>query len=144
MFQQLRGVTQVDQGWASSIDEPGRFAEAVTVHFDAEAIPLAVLVDVHLRTHSCTSRHALREKYRSAVYCFGAGQIKEVRELLQAAQVNFEEPIVTEAVRFGAFRQNSERYQDYYLRQPEAPFCERYISPKLAGMKREYARWMLT
>ncbi len=138
VFQQLRGVTRVDQGWTSSIDEPGRFAEAVLIDFDAKVIPLSVLVEVHLHTHSCTSTHALREKYRSAVYCFGGSQMEEVREIIKVAQVDFDAPIITEVVRFGAFRQNSERYQDYYLRQPEAPFCERYIRPKLALLRKDF------
>ncbi len=138
VFQRLRGVVEVEQGWASAMHESERFAEAVLVHYDDEVIGLSALVEVHLHTHSCTSSHALREKYRSAVYCFGESQLGEVQALVQAAQADFEEPIVTEVVRFCAFRQNSERYQDYYLRQPEAPFCERYISPKLAQLRRDF------
>ena len=140
VFQQLQGVLQVDQGWASSTDAPSFFSEAVIVHFDPAVISLEVLTSLHLHTHSCTSRHALRTRYRSAVYGFGESQVQAVAKVLEALQADFDDPLVTEAVLFSAFRQNSERYQDYYQRQPEAPFCQRYISPKLEVLQKQYAQ----
>ena len=139
VFQQLRGVEHVDQGWASATDAPARYSEAVVVTFRPREIPLAALIQVHLHTHSCTSPHPMRGKYRSAVYGFGESQMAEARSVIAAAQADFERPIITEVVRFSGFRQNTSRYQDYYLRNPGAPFCERYISPKLEALRRRFA-----
>ena len=139
MFEALRGVSLVEQGWASSLDDPTRFSEAVRVAFRPAEIPLEALVAIHLHTHSCTADHALRRKYRSAVYCFSESQRERVAGILADLQADFERPIVTEAVRFGAFRQNSERYRGYYRKHAGNQFCERYISPKLALLRGRFA-----
>ena len=127
----MAGVTHVDQGWLSSAGEPDRFSEAVLVDFDPVIVGLGHLVEVHLHTHSCTAEHALRGRYRSAVYCFGDSQTAAARTAIGALQVDFERPIITEVVEVGAFRQNRERYRDYYRKHPDAPFCRRWIEPKL-------------
>ena len=139
VFQHLRGVEHVAQGWASGRDKPDRFAEAVLVDFDPAAIPLSALIAIHLHTHACTSAHPMRHKYRSAVYGFGESQLAESRAILGDLARDFEQPIITEVVAFGAFRQNTERYLDYYRSRPEAPFCRRYISPKLAVLRERFA-----
>ena len=131
VFQHVSGVAHVDQGWASSADEPDRFSEAVVVHYDAREVGLEHLVRVHLHTHSSTSQHAMRGKYRSAVYGFSDSEMAEARAAIEKWQAEFERPIVTEVVRMGGFRQNTQRYQDYYRKNPEAPFCRRWIAPKL-------------
>ena len=141
IFQALRGVAHVDQGWASALDDPARFSEAVRVHFDPALIPLAALVTVHLHIHSCTADHALRRKYRSAVYLESTRQRAAVEAAIAAAQTDFPEPILTEVIRRGGFRQNRERYLDYYRRRPEAPFCRRHIHPKLEEVRRRFARY---
>ena len=131
VFQHVAGVRHVDQGWASSLDDPDWFSEAVVVHYDAREVSLQHLVRVHLHTHSCTSQHAMRGKYRSAVYGFSESEMAAARAAMDKWQAEFERPIVTEVVRMGGFRQNTQRYQDYYRKNPEAPFCRRWVAPKL-------------
>ena len=142
VFQQLRGVALVEQGWASAQDAPERFSEAVVVHYHPHKISLEVLVRIHLLTHSCTSRHALRGKYRSAVYCFDNDQQQVASFALSAAQSDFDEPILTEVVSFAAFRHNQPKYLNYYASDLDRPFCKTYISPKLAELKRVYGERM--
>ena len=105
VFQALRGVEGVEQGWASSLDEPARFSEAVRVRFDARAVPLEVLVAVHLHTHACTSRPPLRRRYRSAVYAEGEAQAAAARAAIDELRADFDAPVITEVVRLGGFRQ---------------------------------------
>lgn len=138
VFQLLRGVSRVEQGWASALDAPSRFCEAVLVYFDADVIPLDVLVAVHLHTHSPTSRHALRRRYRSAVYARDEPQAAAARAAVEGLQTDFDAPLVTEAARLGGFRQNAARYRDDYRADPTRPSCERYIAPKLASARRRF------
>ena len=138
VFQVVPGVLDVRQGWCSGLDAPARFSEGVVVEYDARAVSLPQLVAVHLHTHACTSDHALRRKYRSAVYGFSESDIDVARAAIAELQSEFERPIVTEVVRMGGFRQNQDRYLDYYRKNPEAPFCERYIGPKLAGLRARF------
>lgn len=138
VFQSLRGVARVQQGWASALDAPARFSEAVVVHFDPGVIPLEVLVAVHLHTHSCTSMHALRGKYRSAVYADKPAQAEAVAVAIAANQPDFDAPILTEVVRLARFRENVPRYRNYYRTDPGRPFCRRFIAPKLVEVR---GRW---
>ena len=70
VFQQLKGVIRVEQGFVASVNEYQSFSEAVIVHFNPSIIPLKILVEIHLYTHKSTSNHSMRSKYRSAIYYF--------------------------------------------------------------------------
>lgn len=130
VFQSLKGVDKVAQGWISAFEKP-MFSEAVIVHYDEDRIPLKTLVEIHLHTHSCTSKHAMREKYRSAVYAFGEEQKLVADTIIKDLQKDFEAPLITKAYLFGAFNANTPLYQDYYYKNPDKPFCQTRIAPKL-------------
>ena len=132
IFQSLRGVKNVEQGWiASTLPEATTPSEAVIVHFDASQISLDILTEVHLYTHNATSTHTLREKYRSAVYTFSKEQQKEVQTILEQKQKLFTKPLITKAYPFGRFKPNAEQYLNYYKSNPDKPFCQIRIEPKL-------------
>ncbi len=143
VFQRLRGVVHVQQGWASGIDDPARFSESVIVQFDPEITSILELVTVHQHTHSCTSAHALRGRYRSAVYVDVDAQAPAVLSAIALNQPEFDAPIRTEVIRLGGFRENVERYRNYYRSNPERPFCRRFIEPKLAVVRGMEMRFRL-
>lgn len=130
IFQSLRGVSRVQQGWISA-EEAVDFHEAVIVHFDEDVISLEVLIEVHLHTHNSTSDHSMRKKYRSAVYTFTADQKKEADKILEVLQADFAEPLVTRSYTYKSFRSSEESFRNYYLKNPDRPFCKSYIDPKL-------------
>lgn len=137
VFQFVSGVEKVDQGWIASTPPHDLFSEAVIVHFNPKQVTLAHLVSIHLKTHSCTSEHSMRKKYRSAVYVFNEEQIKLTEESLIEEQKNFSEKILTQILPFVEFKENKELYQNYYKKNPAKEFCVRYIEPKLAIVKLE-------
>ncbi len=144
VFASLRGVERVEQGWiAPAGEEVECFSEAVIVYFDPAKIPLDILVEIHLHTHNATSDHSMRGKYRSAVYIFTKEQHEEVEAILRQKVLLFDTPLVTGVYPFGAFRPNSEKYQNYYAKNPQKPFCQRYIEPKLRMLLEEYQRNVL-
>lgn len=142
VFQALKGVEKVEQGWIAGQDEPKFFSEAVIVYFNQTSIPLAILIEIHLRTHSATSNHFLRTRYRSAVYAFDQSQQQESQSAIEALQNQFDDPLVTQVLRFGAFRMNQPRYQNYYQKNPGRPFCQTYIDPKLELLRARYADYL--
>ncbi len=139
VFQHLRGVARVEQGFIASVPPDDSFSEAVIVHFDPGAISLDVLIEVHLRTHAATSDHAMRGKYRSAIYAFDDAQSLRACSFLDALQPAFDARLVTRALPFGTFRPSDKRFQNYQARMPDRPFCTTYIDPKLALLRREFA-----
>lgn len=138
VFQSLAGVEKVEQGWLAPRDAPDAFSEGVVVRFDPKRIDVATLVAVHLHSHSCTSDHALRARYRSAIYVFSARQAAAASAAVGALAPDFDAPILTCVMNFGAFRLNDERYLDYYRQDPQRPFCERFIAPKLDDLRRRF------
>lgn len=141
VFQSLIGVENVAQGWVQSTDENATFSEAVIVQFDANLIPLKVLVEIHLRTHKSTEQHSMRKKYRSAVYYYNQAQQKVVSEILGELQVDFEENIITQVLPFVAFKASRSAITNYYYSNPKKPFCEQFINPKLKLLLGEFSEF---
>lgn len=139
VFSHLKGVSRVEQGWISStLKEAESFSEAVIVHFNQDIISLDLLVEVHLLTHSATSRHSMRERYRSAIYTFNIGQIEMLEAIMIEKQKLFELPLITKVYPFNAFKLNDEKYLNYYEKNKKKPFCENYIEPKLKIISKKY------
>ncbi len=131
IFRSLKGVESVAQGWIASDGENNTFSEAVIVDFDDTVISLRTLIAIHLHTHSCTSDHSFREKYRSAVYTFSGAQDVVATEALHELQADFAEPLITKVLPFVSFKLNDENYLDYYYKDPSKPFCQNIVNPKL-------------
>lgn len=134
VFQVLNGVQQVEQGHVCSIPPDDAYSEAVIVSFDPGVITLGDLLEVHLRTHASTANHAMREKYRSAVYAYSAEQVEEVSHLLDKFQADFQAPLVTRVLAFGGFKASPEQFRDYARKHAGKQFCQRHIDPKLASL----------
>ncbi|UTV30139.1 peptide-methionine (S)-S-oxide reductase [Photobacterium atrarenae] len=141
VFRSIRGVSLARSVWftASLAPEP---SEGVTVTFDEDVIDLQSLIHIHLSTHSCTEEHALRKKYRSAVYVYDSTQAVEAGECLQRLQVLFPQPIVTQVLEIDSFRTADVSIQDYYYSDPGKPFCCQRITPKLRILLREFAAYV--
>ena len=136
VFQAVDGVEKVEQGYIASTPPAESFSEAVIVHYFPKKVNLERLLEIHLHTHNSTSNHSFREKYRSAVYFFSAEDEKQARILLESLQKQFEKNLVTQLLPFRKFKASRESIQDYYRKNPGAPFCKRYIEPKLELLKR--------
>lgn len=129
----------MQQGFASSHPPDDQYSEAVLVDFDNQCIPLDVLIEIHLRTHSSSSAHPMRKKYRSAVYVSDAVMVSNCVSLLDHLQRSPERPVITQVLQLIDFRLSPEQYRNYYFSDPAKPFCSRYIEPKLAMLKRQYS-----
>ncbi len=138
VFQSLKGVEKVEQGWIASIIENSTFSEAVIVSFNERLIDLNTLIEVHLYTHSSTTVHSMREKYRSAVYTFSDSQSILANFILFNFQKDFNNELVTEVQPFKEFKPSPIEFQDYYAKNPKKPFCERYIEPKLKLIEKRF------
>lgn len=141
IFQSLKGVTEVQQGWISSKEHP-TYSEAVIVSFDSEIIGLDTLIEIHLRTHSSTSNHSMREKYRSAIYTFSEEQFHVCSQILTSLQIQFSEPLITEVQHYDSFKLNTENYLDYYRKNLEKPFCRNVIDPKLNKLRIRFGKFV--
>ena len=144
VFQALRSVGQVDQGFIRSAPPDDAWSEAVVVHYDPGFIGLANLIEIHLRTHASTSQHAMRTKYRSAVYAHSPQQAHEATATLGKSQHTFSGPLVTRVLPFSGFRSSEPRRLNYFEKNNGNQFCARYIDPKLASLRADYAHFVIS
>lgn len=105
------------------------------MHFHPASVGIATLIEAHLHTHASTVSHSMRQKYRSAVYCFDAAQAARARAELAALQTQFDAPLATRVLAFATFEASAARYHNYYAKHAQRPFCQTYIEPKLSILK---------
>jgi len=137
VFQSLRGVENVEQGWIASTSPHESFSEAVIVHFKDDITP-ETLIEVHLLTHSSTSRHSLRGKYRSAVYYFDEEDKEAIEDKILQLSEAHHTAYITQALPFAQFKSNIEQQLNYYQKHRQAPFCRTYIDPKLKAIREKF------
>jgi peptide-methionine (S)-S-oxide reductase len=142
VFASLGGVTHVEQGFIRSDTPDDDFSEAVVLTFQPERISLGSLIEIHLRTHSSTSNHAMRQKYRSAIYAMDEAQAEAARRVLIELAPGFNAPLITSILPFRVFRASDERFQRYAEKNAGGPFCITYIDPKLALLRKEFGGFL--
>lgn len=140
VFNSLSGVLKVEQGWISSVVPNDTFSEAIIAHYDLHEISLSTLIQIHLHTHASTSMHSMREKYRSAIYIFDEADFRLAEGIVQQLFSEFDEPIITQILPFVDFKASPAKYQDYFSKHENAPFCQTYIRPKIGLLKTQFSR----
>ncbi len=140
VFQALIGVEQVEQGFIAAVSPHNSLSEAVIVTHDPQIVSINDLIAVHLVTHSSTGTHALRNRYRSAVYAFDAAQVAKAKAALHDLSHQSRTEFVTKVLAFGRFVPSDGRYLNYYATNPHRPFCQTHIAPKLARLRQTHAR----
>ncbi|WP_108867982.1 peptide-methionine (S)-S-oxide reductase [Aquimarina aquimarini] len=140
VFDSLKGVIQVKQGYIRGHKENDYFSEAVLVYFDPKIILINDLIAIHLHTHNSTSDHSFRKKYRSAVYYHNESEHNLIKTILNGLQKDFKDQIITQPVLFQEFTSSRSQLLNYYSNNPEKPFCKKYIDPKLKLLKEKYSK----
>lgn len=128
------GVISVKQGYIAAAAPHDSLSEAVLVGY-AHATDLELLLDIHLETHASTSLHSRRETYRSAIYYTSESQLSAIRLMMSTLSRKRNKNYITAILPLHRFEPSRESLQDYYRTRPDAPFCKRYIAPKLELVK---------
>jgi peptide-methionine (S)-S-oxide reductase len=136
VFQQLGGVSTVRQGYIKSIDPYDSWSEAILLDYDPGQLDLKFLIEVHLETHASTVNHQRRQEYRSAIYYFSKAQCSSVEIVMSSLSRKRTKSYITQIIPFEGFKESRESIRDYYRTRPDAPFCKRYIEPKLKLVKK--------
>ena len=131
VFQSLKGVISVEQGFIASNDEFSTFSEGVIVTFNPKLINLRLLIEIHLLTHKSTKNHSMRVKYRSAIYTFSEEQKIKTEQILHDLDKEHYGKLITLVLNFSEFKASVEAFTNYYYSNLQKPFCETFINPKL-------------
>tara|TARA_R110000850_G_scaffold276645_3_gene419381 strand:- start:6575 stop:7090 length:516 start_codon:yes stop_codon:yes gene_type:complete len=144
IFQSLIGINKVEQGWIASTNENKSLSEAILIDFNENSISLETLIEIHLHTHSCTSNHSMREKYRSAIYYFNEEQQVKSEKIIKILQKDFKAQIITQVLPFHSFQLNIKEQLNYYYKDPEKPFCKNIVNPKLKKLLNQFSSFVNT
>jgi len=137
VFRRLKGVTEIESGYAGGDDQPNYYrvatgttkhAEVVKVTFDETVIPEATLLDIFFLIHDPTTLNRqgadVGPQYRSIMF---------YKDL---AQEN-----VFEVIRLETFYRAEDEHQDYFNKNPESGYCSIVIAPKVNKARKAYATW---
>ena len=160
VFEQLRGVTKVESGYAGGATANPTYqqvctgstghAEVVQVTFDPAVISYREILDVFFATHDPTTLNRqgpdAGPQYRSAIFY----QSPEQKETAQRriAELNAEgiwpAPIVTEVAPLKEFYKAEEYHQGYFRQNLGQGYCRAVISPKVAKFRKQFAEKLMS
>jgi peptide-methionine (S)-S-oxide reductase len=155
VFEQLRGVTKVESGYAGGHVRNPTYrqvcsgdtghAEVVQVTFDPAVVSYREVLEVFFATHDPTTPNRqgpdFGTQYRSAVFHHSPAQKQTAEEVirdLDAAGI-WGAPIVTEVVPLEEFYRAEDYHQGYYRANPEQGYCRAVVSPKVAKFRAKFA-----
>ena len=145
VFERLPGVQSVVAGYAGGTkpnptyeevcsDTTGH-AEVAQITYDPAKISYERLLEVFWEAHDPTTLNRqgadAGTQYRSVIFYHDERQKLAAEKLKEEAQKNFRDPIVTEIKLLTNFYKAENYHQDYFNKNPSAPYCRFVIKPKL-------------
>jgi peptide-methionine (S)-S-oxide reductase len=151
VFEQLDGVHAVESGYMGGevLDPTYReicsgksgHAEVTQIHYDPKIVSYETLLDWLWRSHDPTTLNRqgadIGTQYRSAIFYHNNDQRKAAEASKVAAQKDFAATIVTEITAATTYYPAEDYHQDYYRLNPNAPYCQIVIRPKLEKLALE-------
>ncbi|MDD4319433.1 MAG: peptide-methionine (S)-S-oxide reductase MsrA [Candidatus Peribacteraceae bacterium] len=115
-------------------------AEVAEVRFDPKKVSLERLLAIFFAMHDPTTPdrqgNDTGPQYRSIILWTDERQQEVINRVLEAAQVQFPDPIVTEVGKLEAFYPAEVDHREYYEKNPGAPYCTFIIAPKLEKLEK--------
>ena len=153
-MQPLRGVRRVVSGYAGGETADPTYrqvcsgstghAEVVQVTFDPDEVALRDLLYVFFATHDPTTPNRqgadVGTQYRSVVFYADEEQKRAAEEVIAdlEAQGVYDAPIVTQVEPLETFYPAEAYHQDYFQNNPNQPYCQAVIAPKVAKLRKHF------
>ncbi|NIR44043.1 MAG: peptide-methionine (S)-S-oxide reductase MsrA [Gemmatimonadetes bacterium] len=154
VYEQLQGVKSVKSGYSGGhVPDPTYqqvctgttgHAEVVQVEFDPEMISFRELLEVFFSIHDPTTLNRqgndVGPQYRSVIFYHDPEQKAAAEAMIAELEKEgvFDDPIVTEVTEFDTFYPAEDYHDEYFRNNPNQPYCQAVISPKLAKFRREF------
>ncbi len=152
VFERVRGVEKVVSGYSGGAVEFPTYqqvcsgqtghAEVVQITFDPRTVSYADLLKIFWKTHDPTTLNRQGPdrgtQYRSVVFYHNDQQrriAEQYKRQLDESKA-FRKPIVTEITAFSHFYPAEQHHQDYFELNRRAPYCQKYIGPKIESFNR--------
>jgi peptide-methionine (S)-S-oxide reductase len=157
VFNQLQGVVQVESGYSGGTAPNPTYravcaggtghAEVAQITFDPRVIAYRDLLEVFFATHDPTTLNRqgadVGPQYRSVIFYHDDAQRQSaaqvIRELDAATRSVWDAPIVTAVEPFKTFYRAEDYHQEYFANNPDQPYCQVVISPKVSKFRKKFA-----
>lgn len=154
IFRELKGVEKVESGYAGGRMPNPTYrdvcsgmtghAEVVQVTFDPSVLSFRDLLGVFFTVHDPTTPDRqgadVGTQYRSIVLYHSDEQRDTTKQVIEELSKNkvWDDPIVTQVVPFTTFYSAEKYHQEYYSQNPNQPYCQIVIAPKVAKFRKKY------
>ncbi|WP_420385709.1 bifunctional methionine sulfoxide reductase B/A protein [Roseivirga sp.] len=149
VFQRVQGVIKVESGFAGGqIKNPtyrevvsGRtnHAEVIRITYNPKELTYADLLRIFFATHDPTTLNRqgydTGSQYRSIIIAADEEDLKTAEEIKTEMTQYFDDPIVTEITGPAAFYPAEDYHQNYFNDNPNQPYCQAVISPKVNKLR---------
>jgi peptide-methionine (S)-S-oxide reductase len=154
LFDELKGVISVESGYSGGqIADPTYkqictgstgHAEVIRVTFDPAELSFRDLLGVFFAMHDPTTLNRqgydAGTQYRSVIFCQSPEQKVEAEKLIKELDAAglWPNPIVTEIANAQPFYLAEAYHQEYFRYNPNQPYCQAVVAPKLAKFRQKY------
>jgi len=153
VFDQIRGVESVESGYMGGhVDQPSYrqicsgntgHAEVIQIRFNPEAVTFRELLEIFFAIHDPTTLNSqgndIGTQYRSAIFYNTAEQVATARAVIQELAPTLDAPIVTAITASTRFFQAEDYHQEYFAKNPTAPYCQLVVSPKVEKFQKYFS-----
>jgi peptide-methionine (S)-S-oxide reductase len=152
VFKMLKGVKSVTSGYTGGEKENPTYeevssgqtghVEAVQIEFNPAVITYEKLLEVFWQSHNPIE--AGRQgpdvgfQYQAAIFYHDGEQRKLAEESKQKLSEELNQPIMTQVLPFKNFFPAEKHHQDYFAKNPHAPYCQIVIKPKVEKVSEKF------
>ena len=154
LFRELRGVTQVFVGYAGGQMQNPKYtevcsgatghAEVIKIEFYPKIISYKDLLTVFFAAHDPSTLNKqgadVGTQYRSVVLYNSEAQKQEVQKFIEELNKVEGGKVVTQVSELEKFYQAEEYHQNYFKKNPDNPYCQIVINPKLKHLQEKFSQ----
>ncbi len=154
-FLQVKGIELVKSGYTGGHTENPTYeqvctgdtghAEVAQLTYDPEQISYRQILEIFFTLHDPTQVNRqgndVGTQYRTSIFYHNDDQKQEAESIIAELENDgaFADPIVTEVTELDTFYPAEDYHENYYARNPENPYCQAVISPKLAKFRKTFS-----
>lgn len=152
VYAELRGVVKVESGYAGGhlpnptyrqvCEGTTGHAEVVQITFDPAELKFRDLLNVFFTIHDPTTLNQqggdVGTQYRSVIFYHDEAQRRQAESIIRELDEKklWENPIVTAVEPLATFYRAEDYHQEYYSNNPNQPYCQAVVAPKLAKFRK--------
>jgi peptide-methionine (S)-S-oxide reductase len=154
VFLQLKGVEKVESGYAGGAKPNPTYeqvctgktghAEVTQISYNPQIVSYEDLLKIFFTIHDPTTLNRqgydVGTQYRSAIFYHNPAQKATAERIIAELTTEkvWDAPIVTEVTLLKEFYRAEDYHQNYFARNPNQPYCQAVVAPKVSKMRKHY------